>query len=44
MHWIRMYVNNESVTYFNSFGAEHIANKKIKKSFGIRILQQMQIE
>ena len=43
MHWIRMYVNNENVTYFNSSGVEHITDKKIKKSFGIRILQQIQI-
>ena len=23
-HWIALYVNNETVTYFDSFGIEHI--------------------
>ena len=30
-HWIALYVNNKTVTYFDSFGAEHIP-KEIKKS------------
>ena len=29
-HWITLYVNNKTVTYFNSFGVEHIP-KEIKK-------------
>ena len=28
-HWIKLYVNAENVTYFDSFGFEHIP-KKIK--------------
>ena len=29
-HWIALYVNNKSLTYFDSFGVEHI-QKEIKK-------------
>ena len=29
-HWIALYVNNKTVTYFDSFGIEHIP-KEIKK-------------
>ena len=29
-HWIALHVNNKTVTYFDSFGVEHIA-KEIKK-------------
>ena len=29
-HWIALYVNNDTVTYFGSFGVEHIP-KEIKK-------------
>ena len=29
-HWIALYINNETVTYFDSFGVEHIP-KEIKK-------------
>ena len=29
-HWIALYVNNKTVTYFGSFGAEHIP-KEIKR-------------
>ena len=32
-HWIALYVNNKTVTYFDSFGVEHIPKKKIKKFF-----------
>ena len=32
-HWIALYVNNKSVTYFDSFGVEHIP-KEIKKFIG----------
>ena len=28
-HWIVLYVNNKTVTYFNSFGVDHIS-KEIK--------------
>ena len=30
IHWIALYVNNNNVTYFDSFGVEHIP-KEIKK-------------
>ena len=26
-HWLALYVNNKTVTYFDSFGAEHIQKK-----------------
>ena len=29
-HWVALYVNNKTVTYFDSFGAEHIPNEVIK--------------
>ena len=29
-HWIALYVNNKTVTYFDNFGVEHIP-KEIKK-------------
>ena len=29
-HWVSLYVNNKTVTYFDSFGVEHIP-KEIKK-------------
>ena len=32
-HWIALYVKNNEVTYFDSFGVEHIA-KEIKKVIG----------
>ena len=32
-HWIALYVNGENVTYFDSFGVEHIP-KEIKKIVG----------
>ena len=31
-HWIALYVNNKTVTYFDSFGIEHIS-KEVKKIF-----------
>ena len=34
-HWIALYVNNKTVTYFNSFGIEHIP-KEVKKFIGSR--------
>ena len=27
-HWIALYVNNKAVTYFDSFGVEHIPKEK----------------
>ena len=32
--WIPLYENDENVTYFDSFGVEHIP-KKLRKSIGI---------
>ena len=29
-HWIALYVNSENVTYFDSFGVEHIPKEIIK--------------
>ena len=34
-HWIALYVNNKTVTYFDIFGIEHIP-KEIKKFIGNR--------
>ena len=34
-HWIALYVNNTTVTYFDSFGIEHIP-KEFKKFIGNR--------
>ena len=34
-HWIVLYVNNKTVTYFDSFGIEHIP-KEVKKCIGNR--------
>ena len=34
-HWIALYVNNKTVTYFGSFGIEHIA-KQVRKFVGNR--------
>ena len=30
-HWVTLYVNNKTVTYFDSFGIEHIS-KEVKKN------------
>ena len=32
-HWIALYINNANVTYFDSFGVEHIP-REIKKFIG----------
>ena len=32
-HWVALYLNNKSATYFDSFGVEHIP-KEIKKFIG----------
>ena len=34
-HWIALYVNNKTVTYFDSFGIEHIP-REVKKVIGNR--------
>ena len=34
-HWIALYVNDNSVTYFDSFGVENIA-KEIRKFIGYK--------
>ena len=34
-HWIALYVNNETATYFDSFGTEYIP-KEVKKFIGSR--------
>ena len=34
-HWMALYANNKTVTYFNSFGIEHIP-KEVKKIIGNR--------
>ena len=36
-HWIALYVNNKTVTYFDSFGVEHIP-KEIKKNINKNII------
>ena len=40
MHWIALYVNDNNVTSFDSFGVEHIP-KEIKKFMENKILQQI---
>ena len=42
-HWIALYVNDENVIYFDSFGIENIP-KEIRNSLEIKILQQIFIE
>ena len=34
-HWIALFVNNKTVTYFDSFGIEHIP-KEVQKIIGNR--------
>ena len=29
-HWVALYVNNKTITYFDSFGVEHIPREIIK--------------
>ena len=33
-HWVALYVNNTTITYFDSFGVEHIPKKMMK--FNVR--------
>ena len=35
-HWVALYVNNKIVTYFDSFGVEHIPKFVVRTSFGLR--------
>ena len=42
-HSISLYVNDNNVTYFDSFGVKHIP-KEIRKSLEIKILQRISIE
>ena len=35
-HWVALYVNNKTVTYFDSFGVEHIPKEIKKKSLIIK--------
>ena len=42
-HWITLYVNAKNVTYFDSFGAEHIS-KEIRNLLEIKILQRIFID
>ena len=35
-HWVALYVNNKTITYFDSFGVEHIP-KEIMKFIGSNI-------
>ena len=37
-HWIDLYVKNNEITYFDSFGAEHVL-KEIKKFIGHKNIQ-----
>ena len=29
-HWVKLYLNNKTVTYFDSFGVEHISKEIMK--------------
>ena len=42
-HWVALYVNNKTVTYFHSFGVEHIP-KEIMKFIGRKKKSQIFIE
>ena len=39
-HWIALYVKNNHITYFDSFGVEHIP-KKLKHLARTKILRQI---
>ena len=36
-HWIALYINDDNMTYFDSFGVEHTP-KKLRNSKEIKIL------
>ena len=42
-HWIALYVNNKTVTYFDSFGIEHIS-KEVKNFFTNKYIKQTFLE
>ena len=42
-HWVALYVHNDDVTYFDSFGVEHIP-KEIKHLLIIKTLKQIFLE
>ena len=42
-HWIALYVNAENITYFDSFGVEHIP-KEIRKFIGNKNIIKIFIE
>ena len=42
-HWVELYVNGDNVTYFGSFGVEHIS-KEIKKFIGNKSITHIFIE
>ena len=42
-HWIVLYVNDNNLTYFDSFGVEHIP-KNLKKFIGQKISLKILIE
>ena len=33
-HWITLHVNGNNITYFDSFGVEHVSKEMIKKFIG----------
>ena len=37
-YWIALYVKNNEITYFDSFGVEHVP-KEIKKFIGLKIIK-----
>ena len=42
-HWVALYVNNKTITYFGSFGVEHIP-KEIMKLLLVKKTKQIFIE
>ena len=40
-HWISFYANNNNVTYFDSFGVEHILKEITKNLSKIKTLKQI---
>ena len=37
-HWVALYVNNKTITYFDSFGVEHIPKEIMKFIFRKKII------
>ena len=42
-HWIALYVKNNGITYFDSFGVEHVS-KKIRKFIDTKTSKQTYLE